>query len=536
MALLPQDVECVLHTIPHLYTGPGGAIAVLKDGELVHKYVWGYADTDQRIPMSSRTILPICSITKQMVCALLPDLERNPTPAMAGKGDIMMQLSAMLSELLPPEILRDSGLTIDNLCDNQSGIRDYWALCMLCGARPDSKFSLDVDARPMLRRLKSLHFEPGTEFSYANTNFHILGRLLEAVTNESLGDLLVQRVFGPARMTSAQLCPDSAKQPGNCVGYEGDVQHGFSPASNFIEWSGDAGIVATLEDMIAYEKYFDSRWSDPQSGYPTVAEARTFKNGDSAGYRYGLGHGKPHDIATVGHGGALRGYRLHRVYAKKERLSVVVMFNHEADAADAAYRILFRLLNIPEPEILSIEPNAAWFGTFFDQDTQLAIVISPVGKGKISITYAGEPETVALVDAENAQSQDMIAKIHGDSVQIRRLQDHRVLEATRISKEGSVPDVTSLHGRYFCEELESTFHCEGKGDVLYGAFDGYLGSGPANIMKHRGEDIWALACPRGVDAPAPGDWTLVFRRDEHRVATSVTIGCWLARRLEFRRL
>ncbi|MGC5198622.1 hypothetical protein [Aphanothece microscopica] len=51
-----------------------------------------------------------------------------------------------------------------------------------------------------------------------------------------------------------------------------------------------------------------------------------------------------------------------------------------------------------------------------------------------------------------------------------------------------------------------------------------------------GADLWALPCPRALDHTPPGDWTLAFRRDAAGAVSGVEVGCWLARRLEYRRL
>jgi CubicO group peptidase (beta-lactamase class C family) len=92
MAKQVQEVQEILETIPSLYRGPGGAIAVLKDGELIAQKTWGYAGMDKRIPITSQTLMPICSISKQMVCALLLDLESNPPPELAANGPFGEQM------------------------------------------------------------------------------------------------------------------------------------------------------------------------------------------------------------------------------------------------------------------------------------------------------------------------------------------------------------------------------------------------------------------------------------------------------------
>jgi D-aminopeptidase len=39
-----------------------------------------------------------------------------------------------------------------------------------------------------------------------------------------------------------------------------------------------------------------------------------------------------------------------------------------------------------------------------------------------------------------------------------------------------------------------------------------------------------------MDAPAPGDWTLAFKRDEAGNVTGMTVGCWLARKIEYKKV
>ncbi|KAJ6100029.1 hypothetical protein N7467_001564 [Penicillium canescens] len=533
MEITKQHVEDVLNDIARRCRGPGGAVAVVKDGEVIGQRIWGFADLDTLTTLTAETLFPICSITKQFVCALLIDLERNPPPALAAQGDVRQQLSAHLRDLLSPE-LKDSGLTIDQLCSMQSGMRDYWAMTTLMGAKPDDEFLIARDCPPMLELTKSFQFEPGTEFSYCNLNFHIVAQAIERATGESLGKLLEERVLRPAGMATAFLCPNTSKHPPPCVGYEGDEGHGYVAAVNRMEWAGDAGLVASLTDMIAYEKYLDRCSSDPVSWYNEAIATPKYKDGTPARYRFGLGHVDIDGVHTIGHGGALRGYRLHRRHAPAERLSVVVLFNNDADASGPNIDIFRALLNFPKPEVTSIQPATEWFGAFLDADTQLSIVVTKAEKqGEVVISYAGSPEPIRLSSPVSGKSNSMIATIDGDSLIIHRLGDNRKLAAPRITPKESVLKVDSFQGPYHCAEIDSTFHCFGEAGVFYGVFAGYLGRGHATPMRYLGDDVWVLTCPRGLDAPAPGDWTVVFRRDEQGSVAGFTIGCWLARGLKY---
>ncbi|KIW05686.1 uncharacterized protein PV09_03548 [Verruconis gallopava] len=535
MRVQAQDVQRILDTIPVQYRGPGGALAVLKDGEVIAQKTWGYANMDERIPVTPKTLMPICSISKQMLCALLFDLEENPPPEVATNGPFAEQMEAALRKMAPEAITKDSGLTIRHLCDMQSGLRDYWALGMICGAKPDQRFTIEGDGMRMLSLCKTFHFLPGTEYSYSNTNFFLVARLIETITKQPVPKLLEERVFRPANMTTAQLIPDTAQQPGDCLGYEGNEQYGFLAAVNRIEWSGDAGITASLEDMIAYEKYFDKRWSE-KSKYSSVAAARTYKDGTYAPYSYGLAYLQIADVSTVGHAGALRGWRMQRRYVEKERLSVLVMLNHENNSAGkAATYIIRKALDLPETPASDVSPVPQWFGTFLDEETQLCVTVAKAAAGQVSITYARDAELVRLVAPDRAESQDNVASIDGDTLHVHRVGENRRLKARRI-RQTPVTDGSHLQGKYYCEELESTFVCHGGDNMLYGAFDGPLGRGPANLMRRLGENVWAWACPRALDHTPPGDWTVVFGEDGNGAVGSCTIGCWLARNLVFSKI
>ncbi|KAJ6144688.1 beta-lactamase/transpeptidase-like protein [Penicillium chermesinum] len=476
MAVDKQRVKEILDDIALRYRGPGGAIAVLKDGEVIGQRVWGYADLDQLIPMEPQTQMPICSISKQFVCALLLDLQRNPPPAVAAKGDIQKQFSEKLAELLQPDLIERSGLKLEHLHSMQSGLRDYWAMTTLWGVKPDGEFLIERDCPPALARTKSTHFEPGAEFSYCNINFHALGQIIERVTGEPLGKLLKERILDPAGMDTAFLCPNTARHPPPCVGYEGSESTGYVPAVNRMEWAGDAGIVASLNDMISYEKYLDRLFGTEQSWYRTAIEPKEYSDGAAAPYNYGLAHVKLGEVDTYGHGGALRGYRIHRRHAPHERLSAVVFLNHEAAADSAVADALRGILDIPKPAYPSVQPDPAWFGSFLDEDSRLTVTVTKGwNAGDLTINYEGSPETIKLVDPKTSLGSDITASIDGDVLKMHRVLENRKLHARRLVWRESAAKDESLKGTYRCEDVDSVFHCTGEAGMLYGVFEGYLG-------------------------------------------------------------
>jgi D-aminopeptidase-like protein len=235
----------------------------------------------------------------------------------------------------------------------------------------------------------------------------------------------------------------------------------------------------------------------------------------------------------VGHSGGLRGWRLQRHYVPQGRLSVIVMLNHEGGAAGKISEYIIRkVLSLPEPPRSDIKPPPRWLGSFLDESTQLAVTVSQGKKGEIVVKYHRNPDDLRLVADDRAESVDAKASIEGDTLTIIWVVENRKLVAQRIRQE-FVTDGSHLQGTYYCSEMESTFVCQGKNNMLYGAFDGPLGRGPVNLMRRLGENVWTWACPRSLDHTPPGDWTIVFDQSVDGRIRGCTIGCWLARRLVF---
>ncbi|RYY06317.1 MAG: aminopeptidase, partial [Alphaproteobacteria bacterium] len=227
--------------MPHRFPGPGGACAVLRDGDIIARHAWGWADAERQIPFTPETLFRICSITKQFTCAV----------ALETVSDLA-ELDPAVRAALPNLI--DTVPTAAHLCHNQSGLRDYWAVAMLHGAPAESAFG-DREAARVIRGTRSLQFEPGTRYSYCNQNFRILSDALQTRTGRSFAELLRSTVFEPAGMRGALLAADTTALPDGATGYEGSQAAGFRPAKNRIIWTGDAGIAASLDDMIAWERF-----------------------------------------------------------------------------------------------------------------------------------------------------------------------------------------------------------------------------------------------------------------------------------------
>ena len=150
-------------------------------------------------------------------------------------------------------------------------INNHDPLTVLHGARAEQEFSRE-DAAKVFARTRTGHFAPGARYSYSNGNFRLVANLVEEASGETLETLYARHIWQPAGMASAVLTADTRHPEDGVTGYEGNDATGYLPAENGIYWRGDAGISASLDDMLAYESWIDATRDDPQSLYRRIAE------------------------------------------------------------------------------------------------------------------------------------------------------------------------------------------------------------------------------------------------------------------------
>ena len=493
-------------------------MAVVREGEILVRHAWGYANAERRIAFTPATLFRICSITKQFTCGVLLDRFADPSVLDGDVAAHLPQLTAATPSLL-------------HMAHNQSGLRDYWAVAMLHGAPAESAFG-EGEAARVISGARSLQFTPGAAFSYCNQNFRITANILQTRTGRSFAELLRTSIFEPAGMHSAVLAAETRSLPDATQGYEGSVASGFRPAENNILWTGDAGIAASLDDMIAWEKWLDAGRDDPASLYQRLSGPVTFSDGAPAEYGFGLNRRLAFGRHYTAHGGALRGWRSHRLYVPQERLSVVVMFNHLSDAGAAAMHILAAALDAETPPAPADWPPRAWVGAYSEMETGLAARIAAEPGGKVRLQYGHWDETLDARQDGGAGTDGVRLSPEAGGLLMHRPGENRRSRLVPLAPATLAVDVA---GRYHCSELEAVLTVADAGGALYGGFSGFLGQGRMERLHPIGADVWALPCPRALDHTPPGDWTLAFQRHGEMVR-GVTVGCWLARGLRYDRV
>jgi D-aminopeptidase len=152
--------------------------------------------------------------------------------------------------------------------------------------------------------------------------------------------------------------------------------------------------------------------------------------------------------------------------------------------------------------------------------------------GRVRLRFGHGPELLEPAEDGSASNGRTRVFLRDGALVMARPQENltTTLQAAAPGTSGSIA------GQYRCAELDATLTITEAGGVAYGGFGGFLGQGRMELLEPIAQDLWALPCPRALDHTPPGDWTLDITRYAAGVATGVTLGCWLARGLRYRRV
>jgi D-alanyl-D-alanine carboxypeptidase len=233
--------------------GAPGAIVYVRTPTAARAGVAGYADRGAHVSMRASDRYRIASVTKAFVSVLILQLEA------AGKLDI----DDPVEKYLPGVVPNGGAITLGELMNHTSGLFNY---------TDDDAFANDpiggfsrAWTPAQLLALAFAHppnFRPGTDWSYSNTNYIILGLVVEAVTGEPLGQVLQEKIFTPLNLASTSFPSTIELAPDLVHGYIKvagspliDITPGLSPS-----WGWAAGaIVSTAKDVTTFYRALFTR-------------------------------------------------------------------------------------------------------------------------------------------------------------------------------------------------------------------------------------------------------------------------------------
>ena len=186
---------------------PGLEVAVFKNGKAVLVKSYGSANLEQHVPVNNNSVFRIGSVTKQFTAAALMLLVEE------GKVSVQDKLSKYY-----PNFPRANDITLDEMLHHTSGIFNYTSAPNFA---VDGMIHRSTDEMvEFIGKLpKTQDFEPGTNWSYSNSAYFILGGVIEKASGEPLAKVFKTRFFTPLGMTHSALDDETEIVDGRARGY-----------------------------------------------------------------------------------------------------------------------------------------------------------------------------------------------------------------------------------------------------------------------------------------------------------------------------
>jgi D-alanyl-D-alanine carboxypeptidase len=235
--------------------------AMKGEGSFSWSGVAGIANQNGQVPMTKDTPIYIASVTKLYTATVIMRLHEKGT----------LSLDDPMSRYLPEGLIRgihvykgkdySQEITIGQLLSNTSGIADYYterpkggkSVFELLLENPTRTWRMDETIEWARDKLEP-HFRPGTAAFYSDTNFDLLGKIIEAITGQTLHTVYEDIIFRPLGLTHTWVIESSAPQisiPTAAADVFYKDRNITNIRSNSVYWPY---MVSTAEEMIIFLK------------------------------------------------------------------------------------------------------------------------------------------------------------------------------------------------------------------------------------------------------------------------------------------
>lgn len=368
-----------------------GAALIAHDGVPIFSKGYGYADLERRIPNTTTTPFRIASITKTFTATLVMRLHQRGT----------LDITRSVCEYVEPCPGTWQPVTLHHLLTHTSGIYNYTELTDF---RARSRASQGPDRIVELFRDRPLAFAPGERYSYSNSNYFLLGQVLERVTDHGYEDLLKAELLEPIGMVNTGV-----KTPAGLTLAHGYVPDGmsFAHADDMdMAWVFAAGgMFSTVEDLLEWDQALRGERILPQS----VLELMWTADKGPYGYGWQVLPPAPQTLnrRLLLHAGGLYGFATDLLRYPSERLTVIILANLETSPMAVISRDLSAIA-LGEPYSLPVVRRAIALDPHVYDDYVGEYEIGPEvmlqvmrEDDRLIVQATGQPRDVAIPESES---------------------------------------------------------------------------------------------------------------------------------------
>ena len=344
-----EAIDTYIEKEMRAYRIPGLALGIVQDGEVI--YMQGYGNAENNEPVTPNTPFIIGSVSKSFTAVAAMQLAEE------GK----LSLDAPVQEYLPWFNMKGdydlSSMTIRHLLVQTSGIPNMAGVEILAEG---STHTLEDEVRAL--NSVALESAPGEKYIYSNSNYLILGLIIEQISDHGYSEHIRSRIFEPLWMHNSYLSKEEGKDGCMATGHVKWFGFPFAADVQYLDNSLAAGfIISSIEDM---SRYLLMHMNDGQfAGQTILTEAGAIEmqcpgeveEGESS-YAMGLVNLKHDDLDLIGHDGSTQGFNSGMVFSPQEQRGVVILTNTSAQLELPAFPLalgVMELIRGVEAQLLS---------------------------------------------------------------------------------------------------------------------------------------------------------------------------------------
>ena len=295
--------------------GPGASILVAKKGALVYQGAIGKANLELNVPMETKHLFQIASLTKQFTAVA--------TLILMEWGELDLQDN--INKYLTDYPTHGHTITIEQLLTHTSGIPNISDLPAW-----SENLRQDLPTEKIINHFKAenLEFSPGSQEQYSNSGYILLGAIIEKVSGMSYAQFIQKYIFDKAGMQASYYGSAQQLIPNRATGYQ--LGHdGYENAPYFsMNWPFSAGaLVMNTMDLFKWHRALEAGLLIKKE---TLALAHTpyrLKNGTITETGLGWGIGRFFGHPSIEHSGSLPGFLATAAYLPLEEVFVAIFTN-----------------------------------------------------------------------------------------------------------------------------------------------------------------------------------------------------------------
>ncbi|MFI2743648.1 serine hydrolase domain-containing protein [Zhouia sp. PK063] len=298
---------------------PGAVFLVAKDGNVIYKKAFGLSNLELRTKMTTKQVFEIGSLTKQFTAAMVLLLEERH----------LLKTTDPIAKYIN-NYPNGHQITIHELLTHTSGIKDYTSIPGI-----NAMATLEKDPLEIINFFKNepLKANPGQAFEYANSNYFLLGYIIEKVTGKSYKDVIEENIFHRLHMTHSYYDSHTKVIANRAYGYQKKRDQYVN--ARYISFSipfAAGSLMTTVNDMLLWEEALKNNTLLSTKSKAKMFTNYVLTNGKPIHYGYGWHIDTYKNHTVLSHGGAIFGFKAMEVFLPEKKVYVIGLTNCDCNS------------------------------------------------------------------------------------------------------------------------------------------------------------------------------------------------------------